>query len=212
MATVVPPPSTRLDRPSAPGRGRARACLSLTAVIVLAVTVPAGAAPVPPPEAGTSRDGAAAWLPPVPGAGPEDLLRAFDPPPAPWSPGHRGIDLEVTDGAVTAPAEGVVRFAGPVAGRSVVTVSHPDGSLSSVEPVVAEVQVGERVRAGDPLGQVEDGVDHCSVPCLHWGVRVPDAWRVGGTVRDRYLDPALLLGWSGPSVLWPLEGTPRNAP
>ncbi len=152
------------------------------------------------------------WDPPVPGASPQDIVTGFDPPTAPWSAGHRGIDLAAPSGIVVAPAHGRVTVAQKVVDRHVVTVEHPNGLLSSFEPVVTELEVGETVQTGDVIGEIEPGVDHCDVSCVHWGVRVPDGWRIGSTLRDRYIDPSLLLGWQGPSVLWPLDHDPPVAP
>lgn len=168
---------------------------------------------VPPspgmPAAFAAAADAGAWSPPT-AAG---LLRGFDPPAYPWAAGHRGADWAVPDGQVVAPAAGAVHFAGDVAGRPVITLAHPDGMFSSLEPVSAAegLAVGDRVGAGEVLGTVtaEAGVrQHCPQRCVHWGVRIPDGWVVDGSAWDRYLDPLVLLGWSGPSVLWPLEGDP----
>lgn len=197
-------------------RTTARRCLALILVLGLA---PAGIGPASAVDSAglgtqagrpaTSPMPTGAWTPPA-GTGPEDLVLPFDPPPRPWSTGHRGVDLSTRDGQVRAPAPGVVRFVGIVVDRPVLTLAHPGGTLSSFEPIETELAVGDRVVAGDPLGTVDGSVAHCEVPCIHWGVRIPDGWTVGSTLRDRYLDPALLLGWSGPSVLWPLEGDPRS--
>lgn len=197
-------------------RTTARRCLALTLMFGMALmgigSASAGASPAHGPRAGrpeASPTLTGAWIPPA-GWGPEDLVLPFDPPPRPWSTGHRGVDLSTRDGQVRAPAPGVVRFVGMVVDRPVLTLAHPGGTLSSFEPIETELAVGDRVVTGDPLGTVDGSVAHCEVPCIHWGVRIPDGWTVGSTLRDRYLDPALLLGWSGPSVLWPLEGDPRS--
>lgn len=154
-----------------------------------------------------------AWSPPGTG----EVLRPFDPPEQPWAAGHRGVDWAAPDGRVVAPAAGTVHFVGDVAGRPVITVAHAGGLYSSLEPVSAAegLAVGDPVAAGDPLGSVpEPGpggastAGHCPQRCVHWGVRLPDGWVVDGSAWDRYLDPLVLLGWSGPSVLWPLEGGP----
>ncbi|UZN04841.1 murein hydrolase activator EnvC family protein [Cellulomonas sp. S1-8] len=125
------------------------------------------------------------------------VLRAFDPPPQPWLAGHRGVDLAASAGArVRAPAAGVVTFAGPVAGRGVVTVLHDDGLRSSLEPVRPSRTVGTRVGAGDEVGTLS-GDAHGGVPggpALHWGVRTD----------DRYVDPWALLPGRGPVVLLPV--------
>ncbi len=136
-------------------------------------TEPTG--PTEPTEpAGTART---AYAAPADGA----ALRLFDPPAVPWGRGHRGVDLGA-DGPVRSPGAGVVTFAGPVAGRGVVTVTHPDGLRSSLEPVIDAPEVGTAVARGDPLGSVQPG--HCAVRCVHWGVRR----------GDTYVDPLSLLG------------------
>lgn len=123
------------------------------------------------------------------------VLRPFDGPPTPWAAGHRGVDLALApdEAGVLAPADGTVTFAGFVVDRGVLTVLHPDGRRSSVEPVVAEVAVGAVVRAGERIARVE-GVTHCTAPCVHWGVRLGEA----------YQDPMLLLR-PGPVVLLPSD-------
>ncbi|MCV7629056.1 peptidoglycan DD-metalloendopeptidase family protein [Micrococcus luteus] len=145
-----------------------------------------------------------AWHAPVAGAAPGDVLRAFAAPERPWGRGHRGVDLAVPSGAaIRAPAAGRVVFAGVVVDRPVLTLEHEDGTRSSLEPVEADVTVGAVVAAGDPVGRLAGAPPHCRRACVHWGVREPDGWRVGDAAFDRYLDPLVLIGWSGPSVLWP---------
>lgn len=144
---------------------------------------------------------------------PGDVLRPFAAPERPWGRGHRGVDLAVSPGAaVLAPAAGTVVFAGTVVDRPVVTLEHADGTRSSLEPVEAAAPVGARLERGAPLGTVADAPAHCAVPCVHWGVRVPDGWRFGDATFDRYLDPLVLIGWSGPSVLWPHAAPPPAGP
>ncbi|MBN6846336.1 MULTISPECIES: peptidoglycan DD-metalloendopeptidase family protein [Micrococcus] len=145
-----------------------------------------------------------AWHAPVAGAAPGDVLRAFVAPERPWGRGHRGVDLAVPSGAaIRAPAAGRVVFAGVVVDRPVLTLEHEDGTRSSLEPVESDVVVGAVVAAGDPVGRLAGAPPHCTRACVHWGVREPDGWRVGDAAFDRYLDPLVLIGWSGPSVLWP---------
>ena len=80
---------------------------------------------------------------------------------------------------------GVVAFAGPVAGRGVVSISHPDGIRTTYEPVSAVVGAGERVAAGQVIGTLQPGHPSCSpATCLHWGARLGDG---------SYLDPMGLL-------------------
>ncbi|XNZ00662.1 peptidoglycan DD-metalloendopeptidase family protein [Micrococcus luteus] len=189
-------------------RPRSRLLASLAAGALL-LGAPASAAPDAEP---TPIPAGLHWASPAPGAGPGDLLRAFDAPERPWDAGHRGVDLRLSGGVVVAPADGTVRHVGTVAGRPVLSIDHGQDVVSSMEPVTAVVEEGERVRAGQPIGRLGPEAAHCAEPCVHLGVRVLDGWPVGGTLRDRYLDPALLLGLSGPSVLWPLEGARADRP
>jgi murein DD-endopeptidase MepM/ murein hydrolase activator NlpD len=128
------------------------------------------------------------------------VLRAFQPPPQPWLAGHRGVDLAGRAGQeVRAAGQGVVTFAGPVAGRPVVVVSH--GALrTTYEPVAANVSVGERVRAGAVIGALRASGPHCGPAriCLHWGL-------LRGAI---YLDPLALLK-RGPIRLLPADGSLR---
>ncbi|WP_313816779.1 M23 family metallopeptidase [Citricoccus sp.] len=215
------------------GGGRFPLVLRLLGLAALGLTAPAfvppitTAAPVAPsPQVATAAEVSSGWVPPTSGA----ILRVFEPPPEPWAAGHRGVDWEATGDEVVAPGAGTVRFAGPVAGRPVITLAHANGMLSSLEPVTAAEHwsVGDRVEAGELLGTVgpgrsdgegdgdggqgsstaPSGSGHCAQRCVHWGVRIPDGWVVDGAAWDRYLDPLVLLGWSGPSILWPLEGGP----
>lgn len=145
-------------------------------------------------------DVAGRWVWPVPP--PRVVVRAFDPPPLRWLRGHRGLDLAAAVGTpVTSVADGVVAFAGIVAGRGVVSVDHHDGIRSSYEPVAAWVTAGRSVRVGAVLGvlavphrsaarsaelpehSAHPTFGHCAVSCLHLGAR-----------KDgQYLDPAVLL-------------------
>lgn len=133
----------------------------------------------------------AVWLWPVT---PPTVIRAFQEPEHRYGPGHRGIDIAVSAASpVTAAADGTIAFAGQVAGRGVVSVDHPGGFRSSIEPVDSSLSVGTWVRRGDPIGYVSDG-GHCADACVHFGVR-----------KDgRYVDPLLLLLSGVEPVLLPL--------
>ncbi len=148
----------------------------------------ARAAPGAGPVVGTS------WSSPVPGE--PVVTRPFEAPAETWAAGHRGVDLTAwVDAAVLAPADGVVTFAGTVVDRDVLTITHPDGLRSSLEPVTTTVAVGTRVGRGAVVGAVQDVPTHCTPGvCLHWGVRD------GAT----YLDPMHLLT-GGPIVLLPWD-------
>ncbi|GAA2011683.1 hypothetical protein GCM10009818_24950 [Nakamurella flavida] len=120
---------------------------------------------------------------PVPGA---PVFTPFRAPAHRYGAGHRGVDLAGGPGvAVLAAGDGVVAFAGTVAGRPVVSVQHPSGLRTTYEPVLASVAAGADVRAGDVLGTLQDGHPGCSTSCLHWGARLLDG---------DYLDPMSLLG------------------
>ncbi|SCE64926.1 Peptidase family M23 [Micromonospora mirobrigensis] len=128
-------------------------------------------------------------------------VRRFAPPPRPWLPGHRGVDLAGGPGAVVrAPRPGVVLFAGSVAGRPVVTVGHAGGLRTTYEPVRPAVRVGEVVVAGATLGALLPGHAGCPVAaCLHWGLRR----------GAEYLDPLALVG-AGPVRLLPVDLPPAG--
>ncbi|WP_425954492.1 peptidoglycan DD-metalloendopeptidase family protein [Xylanimonas sp. McL0601] len=153
-------------------------------------------APSPGPTAGQTAS-ARGFVAPVRG----QVAREFDPPAHEWEAGHRGVDLRAPAGAVVvAPGAGVVTFAGKVAGKPVVVVTHSDGLRSSLEPVEATVAAGTAVREGDPVGTLTVAPDsgansgHCAPDdCVHWGVRRGEA----------YLDPLVLLGAATPIVLLP---------
>jgi hypothetical protein len=112
------------------------------------------------------------------------VVRGFEPPPKPWLPGHRGVDLLGAPGQqVRAAAGGTVVYAGTLAGRGVVVVSH-GATRTTYEPVVSTTQVGATLAGGDPIGTLSAAGSHCPPrACLHWGLRRADA----------YLDPLSLL-------------------
>ena len=113
-----------------------------------------------------------------------DVAREFDPPEPDWLSGHRGVDILGQPGmTVVAALPGVVSFAGMVAGRPVVSISH--GQLTTTyEPVQPSVSAGESVSAGQAIGVLEAGHPCGSEACLHWGLKQ----------GETYLDPLSLLG------------------
>ncbi len=122
------------------------------------------------------------------------MARRFDPPVHDWLPGHRGVDLVgAPGGVVRAAGAGVVTFAGILAGRGVVTVTH--GELrTTYEPLDVDITRGQRVGPGTPLGRLDlgHGDPEPGRALLHWGLRRGDV----------YLDPLRLLG-QGPVRLLP---------
>lgn len=129
-----------------------------------------------------------------------EVVRRFDPPSSPWGRGHRGVDLAGHVGQVVRTAlPGRVSYAARLAGRGVVVVDHGD-TRTTYEPVVADVEVGQRVAGGERLGRLEAVGSHCPPQaCLHWG------WIRG----EDYLDPLRLVGL-GPVRLLPLAGSARS--
>lgn len=152
---------------------RVRNVLPAVVLGLAALLVPAGVAmavPVLPDPSGA----------PVPGR----VVRGFDPPEFDWLPGHRGVDLETSAGdPVRAAADGRVTFAGMLAGRPVVTITHGD-VRTTYEPVQPGVAAGQRVRMGQVIGWVVAGHPGCPVAaCLHWGLKQ----------GEEYLDPLTML-------------------
>jgi murein DD-endopeptidase MepM/ murein hydrolase activator NlpD len=133
---------------------------------------------------------------------PARVVRAFDPPAAPWLSGHRGVDLAAAPGVVVSSSgAGQVVYSGVLAGRGVVSVRHPDGLRTTYEPVTPSVIAGDAVGVGSSLGVLEPGHPGCPVAaCLHWGLRRDDL----------YLDPLALLGL-GRVRLLPMAGLPAQA-
>lgn len=121
------------------------------------------------------------------------VITPFDPPDQRWLAGHRGVDLASAPLAVIrSPAEGIVLFAGLVAGRPVLSIDHGDGLRTTYEPVRATVMAGEVVSAGQSIGRLLAGHRDCPVSaCVHWGARVASAGPSGDD--DQYVDPLSLI-------------------
>lgn len=120
---------------------------------------------------------------------PPAVVRSFDAPSPNWHRGHRGVDLAGAPGQrVYAAGAGTVVFAGPLAGRPLVSVAHPGGLRTSYEPVDAAVRVGQRVDAQTVIGVLQAGHPGCAASaCLHWGAM----W--GPSANADYVDPLGLL-------------------
>jgi murein DD-endopeptidase MepM/ murein hydrolase activator NlpD len=157
---------------------KSKAFRTVVGVLAMALLLPAGFTQTSPVHA------AAKWDWPLK---PAKLSSGFDRPPQNWLPGHRGIDLVGRSGdQVLAAGNGVVTFAGLVAGKGVVVIKH--GSLrTTYEPVSALVTVGSKVRVGQMIGTLAPGESHCAsqatVSCLHWGL-------IRG---EKYLNPLSLV-------------------
>jgi murein DD-endopeptidase MepM/ murein hydrolase activator NlpD len=159
------------------------ALLAVVAVVGASAAV-AGRAPAPPAPV--------VYAPPV---APLRVVRGFDPPDSEFGAGHRGVDLASTPGAaVRSAADGVVRFAGSVAGRGLVVVLHADGVSTEYEPLRPAVSTGSAIRRGQVLGRVRGTHGACGTgQCVHWGARR----------GAEYVDPMLLLRPLGPVRLLP---------
>jgi hypothetical protein len=144
---------------------------------------------------------ATGWRCPLDGT--PTVVRAFDPPATPYGRGHRGVDLAAAVGSVVhAAGQGVVSYAGVLAGRGVVTVRHQQGLRTTYEPLRVTVRVGQPVAAGAELGLLAGGHPGCPTDaCLHWGL-------IDGRT---YLDPLTLLG-GGQVRLLPLDSPTSDAP
>jgi Peptidase family M23/Putative serine esterase (DUF676) len=123
----------------------------------------------------------AGWLRPVDGP----VVQPFEPPASVYGAGHRGVDFAAPPGTpVRAAGDGVVSFAGRVAGTLHVTVAHA-GDLRTSYSFLSSVLVraGQRVARGDVVGSSGGaGTDHDG-SVLHLGLRI----------GDRYVDPMLLF-------------------
>lgn len=135
------------------------------------------------------------------------VVRGWEPPPSPYGRGHRGVDLAAPPGTeVRATAPGRVAFAGPVAGRGVLSIELAGTGepplRTTYEPVRPLVRPGALVAEGQVVAVVAEGSSHCPTGCLHWGL----------LRGEEYLDPLALLPASalrrGPSRLLPVFGVP----
>jgi murein DD-endopeptidase MepM/ murein hydrolase activator NlpD len=134
--------------------------------------------------AGTPAQATAAspgYLRPVKGP----IIRHFEPPPTPYAAGHRGIDLAVPIGTeVVASNDGIVAFAGPVAGELFVSIDHADGIRTTYSFLsLVSVKKGAAVARGQPIALSGPGHAGSTQPHLHFGARI----------GDTYIDPEPLL-------------------
>ena len=122
-----------------------------------------------------------AWLRPVDGR----VVEPFRAPASVYGPGHRGADLAAAPGTpVRAANDGVVSFAGDVAGTMHVVIAH-DGNLRTSYSFLASVALhsGQPVARGDIVGTTGGTGEGHDGTVLHFGLRV----------GDRYVDPMQLF-------------------
>lgn len=132
---------------------------------------------------------AAGWQWPV--APPVSVTAPYVQPEHDYAPGHRGIDVSDADGQVFAPMSGTIAWVGTVADRPLLTINHGNGYVSTLEPVVANVDIGNVVRAGDQVGTLTTG-GHTPVGSVHWGVRVDGEYVNPASLLRRITRPILL--------------------
>ncbi|HEY3672204.1 MAG TPA: M23 family metallopeptidase, partial [Acidimicrobiia bacterium] len=161
---------------------RAVSLVLLTTVAVVVTARPAHAADAT--DAGLD-EGAVGWLRPVDGA----VVHPFEEPASVYGAGHRGADLAAAPGTpVRAANDGVVSFAGEVAGTLHVTVAHAGGLRTSYSFLASvAVRTGQTVARGDVLGATGGTAD--STDGDHDGTVLHLGLRVG----DRYVDPMQLF-------------------
>lgn len=121
------------------------------------------------------------------------IVRHFEPPPTPYTAGHRGIDYRAPVGTdVVASAPGVVSFAGQVGGQLFVTIDldeHYKTTYSFLSAVL--VREGAVVAQGDLIARSGSGAAG-EEPNLHFGVRLD----------GEYIDPEPILLESMRRNLW----------
>lgn len=185
------PPRTRV-RPT-----RALVALALFAALLLLSALPAESSPTITAQAVGEHQGIWDW----PVTGTPSVENLFDAPEFFYSAGHRGLDVTASSLTISAVDDGVVTFAGPVAGKPVVSIKHANGLQSTYEPVRATVKAGDEVTRGQVIGELDPAAaqfSHCAPRlCLH----------IGAKREDAYIDPLPLFGAATPSVLKPLGST-----
>lgn len=165
---------------------RAAALAVACAAIAASPTEVASAEPIPA-SVEQAHEG---WSWPV---WPFRLERAYLQPAHRYAAGHRGIDVRPLDGdEVRSPADGVVAFVGAVGGRRLITIDHGDGFVTTLEPVLSDVEPGTAVASGEVIGTLSLG-GHAEPGTLHFGVRL----------ADEYVNPLVLLGDVPRAVLLP---------
>jgi len=176
-----------------PRRQLPKLSLRVATLVIAALFVP----PVQTASHAASGGPVAEWSWPV---APPRILETYRAPAHAYGPGHRGIDVAAAEGAaVAAPDDGVVAFAGRVAGRGVLTIDHGDGIVSSFEPIDADVAVGDSVHRGQVIGRAALG-GHTDGGELHIGARQD----------GEYVNPLRFLGGIPRAVLLPCCGASQE--
>lgn len=152
---------------------RSVGAVRLCSFVVLLALAALGSAELaaPPPSAAAVE--AVRYEPPVSAP----LVDPFRPPASRYGRGNRGHEYRTRPGeSIVAAGRGRVAFSGPVAGRLVVSIDHPDGLRTTYTGLGRlDVGRGDTVGQGQPIGTAGSS--------LHFGVRAGRA----------YLDPAALF-------------------
>ncbi len=153
-----------------------RAVAVASALIAQVLAAPLVAAAAEP------RAGDTSWTRPVDG----EIVATFEAPRSVYGPGHRGVDFAARPGTpVRAAGDGVVSFAGSVAGSVHVVIAHRGGLRTSYSFLaLPAVRTGERVERGQVIGTTGGAGDRHSVGSMHFGARL----------GEQYIDPMRLLG------------------
>lgn len=204
---IASPKSTRTSQRRSDGRHRqrpervGRVRILLTAILMVLIVALAEVGPPFTSPVSAEPRAETAWVTVVPAM---EIIEAFDPPDEAWLKGHRGIDvLAVAGEPLRAPAAGVIRFRGSVAGTATISIETDSGYVVSFQPATSELKKGEKFTAGAEIGTVGDGT-HCDSSCVHIGV-----WLASS--QKKYLDPAKLFGQEQ-SILLPLSRKPTKEP
>lgn len=170
----------------------------LAAPLAALLAAPRDSAATAPPATSPATLSAARWVWPI--DAPRVIARGFIAPETPYASGHRGIDLWSEPGSpVYAPESGVVHFVGVVVDRSVISIEHAGGLITSFEPVSSPLAPGTLVHRGEQIGSLQPTKagapqsGHCGASCLHFGVRL----------HGQYVSPLNYLGGIPHSILLP---------
>lgn len=115
------------------------------------------------------------------------IVDHFRPPATFYGGGNRGLEYATQSGSIVrASGDGTVAFAGPVAGRLVVSVTHGDGLRTTYSGLEAlRVRRGEVVARGQTLGLSTDR--------LHFGVLAGRGYLDPEHLFDRSSQPVRLV-------------------
>ena len=117
-----------------------------------------------------------------------------------WDAGHRGVDLKA-DLRLYAPEAGIITFCGQVVDREVLTIKHPGGLKTTLEPVTCTLAAGTQVAKGEEVGNLAATPEHCAeLSCVHWGLKQ----------ESEYLDPIDYIDFGEAIVLFPRDWQPHH--